>query len=335
MKTKDLMIWFALIVLVFASLASVQAASDADARVININASNSCLKKDIPIQVTNYKGQPIKDAKVTITCRSKKTDYGMTDENGLFVYKALNTKEGANEILVRKDGFADASMIINISSQCVMSTTSTTLDTTTTTQEATTTSTTITTTTTTLPCNYDGICDIAFGENYNFCPGECAGAADGVCDRRQDWICDPDCGRSSDVDCYCNRDGVCEPQFESYDNCAADCRKGEKDGYCDRTVDGVCDQDCGEGEDSDCKSFDFAVLILPVILIIVGFGAFAALNVKRQKKLRDAENLRDDLIESLKKRLKDGEDPAVLKKELLDGGLDAKLLDDAEKRIWE
>lgn len=48
---------------------------------------------------------------------------------------------------------------------------------------------------------------------------------------------------------------VCEAH-ESYENCPKDCPSGEKDDYCDGIEDNICDPDCSEEQDVDCKSGD-------------------------------------------------------------------------------
>jgi hypothetical protein len=305
----------------------------ADSGPIKIEVNNSCGSKDVPIKVTDSSGRPLEGVMVTVICRNIKTDSGSTDNRGLFIYKGGNTKTGTNEITAKKDNYGDASMTITISPHCVPDTTTTVATTTSTTEEITTTRAT-TTTTATIPCNRDAICSTQSGENFKTCPEDCSGAKDGICDNQPEGICDPDCNRGDDIDCFCKRDGVCEPPYESYDNCAEECRKGEKDGYCDTQKDGVCDPDCSKDADSDCGAIDYLSFLLPLGLIIVLFGAFFGLNLRREKKKIDEEKGRDNLIESLKARLKNGEDPEVLKNELIASGKDVKLLELAEKRIW-
>ena len=50
----------------------------------------------------------------------------------------------------------------------------------------------------------------------------------------------------------CNNNGICE-QNENYLSCASDCKPDEKDGYCIRFKDDVCDPDCAYGIDPDCE----------------------------------------------------------------------------------
>lgn len=48
-------------------------------------------------------------------------------------------------------------------------------------------------------CREDGKCQTS--ENYASCPGDCpSGSADGLCDRKDDQVCDPDC-LDGDKDC--------------------------------------------------------------------------------------------------------------------------------------
>ncbi len=125
----------------------------------------------------------------------------------------------------------------------------------------------------------DNMCNL--GEDYKTCPQDCpSGSFDGYCDMVNDGICDPDCTPDADPDCTNitnnetqnetqnkNRtqnknktiapvgkcgDGICE-SFESYKNCPRDCPSGGEDGYCDKVKDLICDPDCKQGEDPDCK----------------------------------------------------------------------------------
>lgn len=44
------------------------------------------------------------------------------------------------------------------------------------------------------PCNYDGVCDSAGGENFESCPGDCCSTVcDGVCEHKNCYSRDPDC----------------------------------------------------------------------------------------------------------------------------------------------
>jgi len=48
---------------------------------------------------------------------------------------------------------------------------------------------------------------------------------------------------------------VCDPN-ESFGDCPQDCKSGQKDNYCDKQKDGICDPDCGNNSslDADCVS---------------------------------------------------------------------------------
>jgi hypothetical protein len=311
-------------------LASFAQAADYQGQM-KIQVNNSCIGKDVPIRVTDASGRPLDKAKVTVICRNIKTQEGPTNIDGIFIYKGANSKTGLNEITAKKENYGDASASITVAPQCVPDTTTTLASTTSTIAETTTTSS--TTTSTSIPCNRDAFCAAQFGENFRTCPEDCSGASDGICDMQPEGLCDPDCGRGDDIDCFCKIDNVCEPPYEGYDNCGEECKKGEKDGYCDKASDGVCDPDCAKDEDSDCGAIDFSFL-LPLGLIIILFGVFFGLNLRREKKKIEEEKAKDNLIESLKTRLKDGEDPAELKKELISSGKDEKLLEIAEKKIW-
>ena len=183
-------------------------------------------------------------------------------------------------------------------------------------------------------CNDDRICEGE--ENYRNCPGDCPSSSkDNYCDGIKDDTCDQDCYRRSDPDCLCNRNGYCEENFENYENCPSDCPSGAKDGYCDRVKDGKCDQDCNETDnDPDCIKIDPPSIILSIAIIILAFGALAYYNIRREMGNVKTERNKEDLIDGLKERLRQGEDPETLKKELIAGGHDPSLLEKAEKGLW-
>lgn len=63
---------------------------------------------------------------------------------------------------------------------------------------------------------------------------------------------------------FCNFNGLCEPCLESGCNfmenslSCEDCSPTDLDGYCDISSEDVCDPDCGNVLDNDCKSFETA-----------------------------------------------------------------------------
>lgn len=70
-------------------------------------------------------------------------------------------------------------------------------------------------------------------------------------------------------------DNICEPH-ESYENCPRDCPSGQKDDYCDKISDGICDPDCITG-DSDCetKKIDYlAITVVSFILLLVAISIY-------------------------------------------------------------
>jgi hypothetical protein len=52
--------------------------------------------------------------------------------------------------------------------------------------------------------------------------------------------------------CFINN--KCElDKGENYKTCPQDCHSGSKDGYCDKVIDKICDPDCSQNQDIDCK----------------------------------------------------------------------------------
>lgn len=139
----------------------------------------------------------------------------------------------------------------------------------------------------------DGRCTI--GENYDKCPQDCpSGGEDTFCDGIADGICDPDCIalgiKENDPDCIttttkkttttiqlCNKNKKCEPILgENYNTCSPECPSGSKDDYCDKVSDGICDPDCTEKEDFDCKKpsmlwFYIVIGIVIIVLLVLFF----------------------------------------------------------------
>jgi hypothetical protein len=139
-----------------------------------------------------------------------------------------------------------------------------------------------------LICNKNNVCDNY--ENYFSCPQDClSGSSDGTCDKLKDGICDTDCVPDVDPDCIittttttakittttiqlCNKNKKCEPRLgENYNTCPQDCLSGSSDGYCDKLADGICDLDCTENEDPDCKkpSMLWIYILVGIVIIIL------------------------------------------------------------------
>ncbi len=246
-------------------------------------------------------------------------------------------------------------------------TTTSTGITTTSTTSTTTTSTTlekVTTTTTTLVCNRNWVCEPGGGENYENCPQDCpSGYGDGYCDGMIDGKCDPDCLSWEDSDCqerecgnnicessqgedYENcpedceapvvcRDGICNwLEGENYLVCPEDCPPGKKDGYCDGKDDGECDPDCQVGKDPDCGLGFLAILlnILPYLLafLLLILVIFFVLIRRKSPKGEGDERVK----EWVRKKLKEGEDPEVLRRGLKEEGFNPGLVDESEEKLW-
>jgi len=54
------------------------------------------------------------------------------------------------------------------------------------------------------------------------------------------------------VSSECNGDDTCDPE-ENHQTCPQDCASGQLDGYCDLVEDEICDPDCNETRDEDCR----------------------------------------------------------------------------------
>ncbi len=100
----------------------------------------------------------------------------------------------------------------------------------------------------------DERCDVS-QENFVNCPQDCPPAAlDGWCVPFDDFVCDPDCGRDLDPNCACDSNGYCDKPYENHVNCPVDCPPENRDGFCTKRADGICDPDCLPGQDPDCSS---------------------------------------------------------------------------------
>jgi len=148
------------------------------------------------------------------------------------------------------------------------------------------------------------------GENYANCPQDChSGSEDGYCDGITDGICDPDCvaleEKVKDPDCIttttkkttttiqlCNKNKKCEPSLgENYKTCPQDCPSGSKDNYCDKVPDGICDPDCTENEDSDCKKPSMLwIYIIGGTVIIVLLFLFLT-RIRRGRKIESSKQI--------------------------------------------
>lgn len=225
------------------------------------------------------------------------------------------------------------------------------------------------TTTTFYVCNNNYICEAEIGENYGNCPRDCpSGLKDNYCDGVEDDRCDPDCLSFEDIDCkvvrcgdkYCDLeigetpetcpddcttafcgDNYCDVnKSENYLSCPNDCPSGSSDGYCDKVKDSKCDPDCKEAEDEDCKRGileDIANLALPLILIFVllVLAGFIIFFFYKKGKKRAYEDKNAKILVWLKQKLRDGEDPEILRKGLEAEGYDPSLVEKAEEKLWE
>jgi hypothetical protein len=217
-------------------------------------------------------------------------------------------------------------------------------------------------------CSRDGYCDIEEGENYKNCPQDCpSGFQDGYCDGVEDGLCDPDCfGRDEDLDCpsadecgdgYCDiesgeneencpedcselvscNDGICDYlEGENYLSCPEDCPSGSRDGYCDKVDDGICDEDCKPEEDPDCNSNFISMILgwLPYILLILILLFLLLFFVLRRRGKSEQEEREKQILDWVKVKLRQGEDPDILRRGLEEEGFDPSLVDKAEEELW-
>jgi len=141
-------------------------------------------------------------------------------------------------------------------------------------------------------CNKNGLCEKDLDENAFTCPQDCpADKPDGLCNSRKDSVCDPDCN-GGDPDCghttatsapkaptttltsLCGN-GVCNQPQENHASCPSDCPSGKKDGYCDNVEDSLCDPDCADSEDIDCRGSNSAALVITALFIAAVVLLFA------------------------------------------------------------
>lgn len=308
---------------------------------MKLDISEACTNSDVSIHIIGKRDKPLSEVKIAVYLRGNKVDYGFTDNDGVYTFVPEN--EGKYIIEAKKSDYQDAEVELGII-ECAESTSSTapstslvatTIGETSTTRRTTTSSTTSTTTRTGLRtgCNGNGACEA--GENYGNCPSDCpSGGSDNYCDEEQDQRCDPDCYRDRDIDCLCDLNGSCDPVYENYFNCQGDCPGGGPDSVCDRLEDGICDPDCTEENDNDCRTTNWGSLIIIGGIIFLLFGIVITFNIRRGVSKMQKEKSRDDLIEELTLRLKRGEDPKELREELVAREEDPKLLDIAESRLW-
>jgi hypothetical protein len=141
-------------------------------------------------------------------------------------------------------------------------------------------------------CNKNRLCETDQDENALTCPQDCpADKPDGLCNPRKDSVCDPDC-KSGDPDCGAKTteaprrettttladpcgNNACDTPEENHAACPVDCPSGQKDGYCDKIDDGLCDPDCASGEDPDCQGSNSAALIITLLFVVAIILLFA------------------------------------------------------------
>ncbi|MEA3254309.1 MAG: carboxypeptidase-like regulatory domain-containing protein [Candidatus Altiarchaeota archaeon] len=317
-----------------------------DKDIMTIEVGDVCINKVTTVKVFGKRDKPLRDVDIDIyDYRNRKNAYGRTNSQGVFEFTL--TKVGIYTMEVEKSGYETEEVELN-ASLCASTTTSTTTSTVSTTTispllTTTTRPVVVSTTVRILPiiptptigiCNKNALCEPARGENYKTCPSDCpTGRKDGYCDRVKDGLCDPDCYGKKDPDCICDNNNICDGH-ENYKNCRRDCPSGGEDNYCDAESDGRCDPDCPPGKDPDCKQIDILPSLPFVFIVLLVFGALVFYGMRREIKRRAGEETRGELIDNLKEGLRKGEDPDVLREELIAKGLDPKLVDKAERGLW-
>jgi len=104
-------------------------------------------------------------------------------------------------------------------------------------------------------CNENHVCDGA--ESVSSCPGDCT------------------CGNN-----------ICDAN-ENYMKCSSDCHSGQKDNVCDKIADGICDPDCNNKDDYDCKATSGSKLFLYAGVIAIAIVLILILAKKIKKSNRN------------------------------------------------
>jgi len=177
-------------------------------------------------------------------------------------------------------------------------------------------------------CNFNFNCERESGESYVSCPQDClSGSSDDYCDQRMDGVCDPDCSSSSDPDCIAESagtcgDGVCQT-YESQLTCPKDCRPSQAT---TSTLRGVAYAVNKAGGTNVLTYLLFVVILLASAILL-------SLAIKGSKKLATKRKDVEDsaLVESVKKRLKAGEDP----NKIVGEGYSKEVVDEARRQMWK
>ena len=82
----------------------------------------------------------------------------------------------------------------------------------------------------------------------------------------------------------CNLNSLCEGE-ENYGNCPEDCFSGSQDNYCDRVKDDICDLDCGNSFDDDCKKSNLFLYLIGMLF----FGSLGGLGYYFYKKRNSSQ----------------------------------------------
>jgi len=109
-------------------------------------------------------------------------------------------------------------------------------------------------------CNNDNKCDADKGESEYLCPTDCGATTLTTAAKKTTTTIQ-----------VCNKNNKCEPKLgENYKTCPQDCSSGSKDDYCDKISDGICDPDCTEKEDPDCKKPNMLWIYILIVIVVIG-----------------------------------------------------------------
>ncbi|MFH0876111.1 MAG: hypothetical protein V1859_09315 [archaeon] len=144
-------------------------------------------------------------------------------------------------------------------------------------------------------CNKDNKCAPDKGENAFNCIEDCGDkgivCGNKICENGENENCKTDC-QAQEIPATATPNilteecgnNICENN-ENYLACDLDCPSGASDSFCDSVSDGICDPDCNEWEDSDCKKpkkSNFLIIFFTVFLIVMIAGIIYFLKFRKK-----------------------------------------------------